>query len=87
MLSLLQARYVAELDCEIGVNIAVDYLHDVCGYDVSSYYEELKDVSEEDFDIKNLEARDNLYHKLGIWDIMQEAYELYEKELKEVGLR
>ena len=71
-----EALKVAKADYNCGILNAVDTLADM-GYDCSQYYKTMAEVSEydEDFDDKNTLARNTLYITLGIYDIMQRAYE------------
>ena len=77
-LSYGQAYQVARKDYYCGICFAIDMLEEL-GYDCSSYHEEMKHSTEENFDSDNIIARNNLYARLGIVEIMQRAYEDIER--------
>lgn len=73
-LSLRKAKIVAMLDYSCGINIAVLKL-DEYGFKVSDYFKRLDEIaSDDDFDAKNIEARDNLFKQLNIAKVMNKAY-------------
>lgn len=78
-LSFRRAKIVAMLDCSCGINIAVLKLEEY-GFKVDSYFKALSGhYEDDDFDEKNLKARDDLYAKLKITKKMDKAYRHYEK--------
>ena len=68
-------RKVIELDHD-GVCCGVDYLRDL-GFDCRSYYKAINEADDDNFDEVNLEARDNLYKELGIYEDFIRDYENY----------
>lgn len=71
--TLENALQVAEKDINSGICFAIDLLEEL-GFNVSSYYEELNKSSEENFDSDNIMARNHLFEKLGITELMEVAY-------------
>lgn len=69
-----QAKAVAKKDYYSGICFAIYKLEEL-GYDCTSYWEEIDKSTEENFDSDNIMARNNLYVRLGIVEIMQRAYE------------
>ena len=68
------ALKVAKADYYSGICFAIDELERQ-GYYCTSYHEEIAQSNEENFDADNIKARNNLYVRLGIVEIMQRAYD------------
>lgn len=79
MITKEQAIEVAKRDIYRGICFAIDKLKEF-GFDCSSYYEEINKYDEYcyNFDAINIDARNRLYYKLGIAEIMQQAYDFLE---------
>ena len=79
MITKEQAIEVAKRDIYSGICFAIDKLEEY-GLDCSSYHKEINEYNEDcyNFDLINIEARNRLYNKLGITEIMQEAYDIVE---------
>ena len=69
-----QAKQVARADELSGICFAVDKLEEL-GFDCASYHKEISESDEQNFDADNIQARNHLYERLGIMDIMKRAYE------------
>lgn len=74
------AKKVVDVDIHIGVLCAMEELEKI-GFSISIYsaFLEQVDVEHEDYDALNIEARDLQYKVLGIYELMQQAYELMEE--------
>lgn len=74
------AKKVADVDIHIGVLCAMEELEKI-GFSIQTYdaFLEQADVDHNDYDALNLEARDLQYKVLGIYELMQQAYELIEE--------
>lgn len=72
------AKKVADVDMHIGVLCAMEELEKI-GFSTSVYNAFIEQIDIEDHDALNLEARDLQYKVLGIYELMQQAYELMEE--------
>ena len=74
-----EALQVARADAQVGVLNAIETL-DELGFDCTPYWEKINslDYNDEDFDVKNLEYRDELFKSLGEENNkrIQEAYDI-----------
>ena len=79
MFKLENAIEVAEQDYNIGVYDAIDKLA-FYGFNCDSFWATINDaIKKYGYDLDSeifLNARDNLYKKLGIEDLMKKAYEI-----------
>lgn len=75
MITYAQALKVARKDYDTGIIWAIDLLATM-GFNCNSYYKALEkmDIDSKDYDIKNIQARDNLFKELQISEIMEKAY-------------
>lgn len=74
------AKKVADIDINIGVLSAMEELEKIgCSIHTYNAFFEQIDIYHSDYDALNLEARDLQYKILGIYELMQQAYELMEE--------
>ena len=85
--SLKSACRVAKVDLDNGIESAMMFLSETYGFDVSYYFNKMNVFDDEDesgidgdtgehFSNANIYYRDKQFEKLGIYDLMQEAYDL-----------
>jgi hypothetical protein len=75
--TLENAIKVAEYDYNYGVVFAIDILEEY-GFDCSYYWNIVNEIVEDnqEFNERNIQARDNQYKILGIKDLMDKAYDI-----------
>ena len=74
-LDLELAIKVAQIDCEVGILSAMEELHKN-GFNCKWYFKKMNKYEDVDEDNMNIKSRDKMYKKLGIYETMQEAYEI-----------
>lgn len=77
LLSEEEALEIAKIDYEDGIYFAMGRLEDF-GFNCSVYFDAIDKAPDCDYDDCNIQARDLQYKLLGIYDIMQKAYEKVE---------
>lgn len=73
--TMADALKVARADIYIGISSAISELEHQ-GFVCDSYYKEIAQSDEQNFDADNIQARNNLFKKLKITAFMQQAYDI-----------